>query len=120
MILNAYNCASQYFYFINMFIFIFCTAVLIAMFFLIKKYKTRKTVPVQQTEHALSQPVLVESFSGDNHCDTELDLAKAYLELHQHDKVKLLLKSVITHGSPSQIFEARQMFSLLLKQERSS
>ncbi|MES2204307.1 MAG: FimV/HubP family polar landmark protein [Pseudomonadota bacterium] len=60
----------------------------------------------------------VEDFSGDNRYDTELDLAQAYLELHQHEKAKHLLKSVIDHGAPHQILEARKMFTLLLKQER--
>ena len=62
----------------------------------------------------------VEDFSGDNRCDTELDLAQAYLEMQQYEKAKHLLKSVITQGQPHQILEARRMFSQLLKQERMS
>lgn len=62
----------------------------------------------------------VSEFSADSRFDTELDLAKAYLELHQPEKAKSLLKSVITQGDVMQIAEARKMFSLLLKQERES
>jgi len=77
---------------------------------------TSHTPSVQKTSASFS----VEDFSGDNHCDSELDLAQAYLELHHYEKAKQLLKSVIDHGAPHQILEARKMFSQLLKQERSS
>lgn len=90
--------------------------------FIFKKIQSMKKKSNRQS--ALTQkaslPSLVEDFSGDNRWDTELDLAKAYLELHQNEKAKHLLKSVITHGEPHQILEARKMFTLLLKQERAS
>lgn len=62
----------------------------------------------------------VSEFSGDNLYDTELDLARAYVELGEYHKAKRLLKSVITHGTPAQILDARNMFSALLKKERLS
>lgn len=104
----------------TMFIVIFSSIALVALFFLLKKYKFKRTNLVQAVEQAVPQPMLVEAFSGDNRWDTELDLAKAYLELNQNEKAKHLLKSVIDHGAPHQILEARKMFSQLLKQERSA
>lgn len=92
------------------------------IFELIKKWRKKR---IHNQEAAaptdkMARPSMVEDFSGDDRLDTELDLAQAYLELHQHEKAKHLLKSVITHGTPHQIFEARKMFTQLLKQERVS
>lgn len=81
-----------------------------------KKRNSKRAISTQK----ISSPSSVEDFSGDNRCDTELDLAQAYFELHQHEEAKRLLKSVITHGEPHQVFEARKMFTRLLKQERTS
>ena len=84
-----------------------------------KAHRSKKQALIKQAEQKITTASLVEDFSGDNRCDTELDLAQAYLELHQYEKTKHLLKSVITHGQPHQILEARKMFTLLLKQERT-
>ncbi|MCD8499935.1 MAG: hypothetical protein LRY67_00855 [Gammaproteobacteria bacterium] len=78
-----------------------------------------KRPPVQLKTREVSPFSSVSEFSGDNLYDTELDLARAYLELGEYHKAKHLLKSVITHGTPSQILDARNMFSELLKRERS-
>ena len=90
------------------------------LIFILRKTRVLKKNNAQQTPSIKDLPSLVEDFSGDNRWDTELDLAKAYLELHQPEKAKHLLKSVITHGEPHQILEARKMFTALLKQERHS
>lgn len=66
---------------------------------------------------ARASTISVHGFSGDDQHDTELDLAKAYIELKQYDQAKHLLKSVITLGQPHQIQEGRKMFAELLKQE---
>jgi len=86
----------------------------------LKTWLTKKKSVSQSVSQKIASSSNVEDFSGDNPCDTELDLARAYLELHQLEKAKHLLKSVITHGQPHQILEARKMFTLLLKAERSS
>jgi len=87
----------------------------------LKSWFTKKKTVNQTTDSQKnSTSSNVEDFSGDNRCDTELDLAQAYLEMHQLEKAKHLLKSVITHGQPHQILEARKMFTQLLKQERVS
>lgn len=85
----------------------------------LRQIKKKGSQPIVHPEKA-SASSFVEDFSGDDRYDTELDLAQAYLELHQLEKAKHLLKSVITHGKPHQILEARKMFTLLLKQERHS
>jgi len=90
----------------------------ILVFTLIMVHLSRKKAFAKQAAQKLSSLSLVDDFSGDNRCETELDLAKAYIELHQNEKAKQLLKSVTTHGDPNQILEARKMFTLLLKQER--
>jgi FimV-like protein len=82
--------------------------------------RTTKANITHKIEPAASPLLSIQDFSGDNRCDTELDLAKAYLELQQYEKTKQLLKSVITHGTAEQILDARKMFSLLLKRERLS
>lgn len=88
-------------------------------YFLIKKYRHKQTL-TKNTAKTLNKlaDISVETFSGDNRYDTQLDLAKAYVELQNYEQAKQLLKSVINHGVPHQIFAARQMFSLLLKKER--
>lgn len=88
------------------------------LFVLLKARRSKKS---EQTKSSINAAYLlpkVEEFSGDNCRDTELDLARAYIELRHHEKAKGLLKSVITQGDPEQITEARKMFTLLLKQER--
>ncbi len=93
----------------------------VVMTLVLKKMRDLKKQALAKVEiQKLSIPSLVDDFSGDNRCDTELDLAKAYIELHQNEKAKYLLKSVITNGNPDQIAEARQMFMLLLKQDRET
>jgi FimV-like protein len=91
----------------------------VVMMFIVKKARNSKK---QALEKIAIQKVcslsLVDEFSGDNHCDTELDLAKAYIELRQNEKAKYLLKSVVSNGNPHQIAEARKMFMLILKQDR--
>lgn len=89
-------------------------------FFLIKKRSAKRALLERPAAQAPLIASSVEDFSGDSRWDTELDLAKAYLELHQYEKAKHLLKSVITYGDANQILEARKMFTQLLKQERVS
>lgn len=83
------------------------------------RYTKQEALRMQVSIPTVSVHSSVEAFSGENQCDTELDLAQAYLELRQFERAKHLLKSVITQGTPHQILEARKMFTLLLKQERS-
>jgi len=83
----------------------------------IRSLLKRTSVKVVTSE--VSQLSSASEFSGDNLYDTKLDLAKAYVELGEYHKAKYLLKSVITHGTPSQILDARNMFSELLKKERA-
>ncbi len=91
----------------------------VIMMFIIKKSRHSKRQALEKIAiQKLSLPSLVDEFSGDNRCDTELDLAKAYIELRQNEKAKYLLKSVVSNGNPDQIAEARRMFMVLLKQDR--
>lgn len=90
----------------------------IAYFVVQKRLSKMKRLNMQSNKKPLPSSI-VEDFSGDSRWDTELDLAKAYLELHHYEKAKHLLKSVITHGDPHHILEARKMFTALLRQERT-
>lgn len=91
----------------------------VVMIFIVKRASNSKKQALEKIAiQKLSLPSLVDEFSGDNRCDTELDLAKAYIELLQNEKAKYLLKSVVNNGNPNQIAEARKMFMLLLKQDR--
>ncbi len=100
------------------FITLLCVSIIFLAAVFWKRRFSNKQVWVNPVVQKVSLSASVEDFSGDNRYDTELDLAQAYLELHQHEKAKHLLKSVIDHGAPHQILEARKMFTLLLKQER--
>lgn len=91
---------------------------LVLFIWMARKKQTSKKKHLSEIVATKNLSSLVKDFSGDNLCDTELDLAQAYLELHQYEKAKHLLKSVITQGQPHQILEARKMFTQLLKQER--
>lgn len=85
------------------------------LFFLLKQ-KSKKQESLSHLPVVLTPEV--EAFSGDNQSDTQLDLAQAYIELHQYEKAKHLLKAVVTTGDTEQVAEARKMFAELLKQEK--
>lgn len=94
-------------------------ALITLLMFTLRKARLSKTKSLPILAMQKTSPIsLVEDFSGDNPRETELDLAKAYLELQQYEKAKHLLKSVIIQGEPEQILAARKMFTQLLKEER--
>lgn len=106
--------------FISIFLCVLGLAGAILSFFITRKRSSNSKQLKKQHDLKPLLSSMVDDFSGDNRWETELDLAKAYLELHQNEKAKQLLKSVITHGDAHQILEARKMFTQLLKQERAT
>lgn len=82
---------------------------LIGLFLIYKMNVKPKSMPatLAQTEFHL------EAIAGDNIISTQLDLARAYIEIGKHDLAKKILKGVATQGSIAQKNEARTLLGLI-------
>lgn len=55
----------------------------------------------------------IAAIAGDNLIATQLDLARAYIELNQKNKAKKILNNVAKQGSHAQQKEARMLLGLI-------
>lgn len=95
--------------------------ILIAKMILFKRVKAtqKKNAPVVQDEKQAQKDVTVitshdiKAIAGDDVMVTQLDLARAYIELGKKALAKQILQHVLQHGNPSQQSVAQQLFESL-------
>lgn len=91
----------------------------LGVYFIIKKPKLKKSVPLKQQA---TEPLEVvedknvamshlEAIAGEDVLATQLDLARAYLETGRTQLARTILESVILQGSSQHQQEAQQLLS---------
>jgi FimV-like protein len=99
-------------------IILLCDAVIIVFtVFLIYMRKVKQQKLLSETIQNKNNPSIVitskdiRAIAGDDVMVTQLDLARAYLELGKKKLAKQILDHVIKHGNPSQQQSARQLMA---------
>lgn len=87
------------------------------LFLLLAFFKTKKQTPLQQPSQPHSSIVItsqdIKAIAGENIMSTQLDLARAYIEMDKKSLAKKILNHVIEHGEPSQQQEAKELVGAL-------
>jgi len=79
-----------------------------------RKFKKKIIVlpqPVQSTYVVTSKDI--RAIAGDNMLTTQLDLARAYIEINKKSLAKKILQHVLEHGQEEQQYAARRLLSSL-------
>ncbi len=89
---------------------------LVLIFLLTTLIKTKKTAPKKTT----AQPKTIitsqdiKAIAGDNVMATQLDLARAYIEMNKKQLAKKILEHVLQNGDSHQKLEAEQLITDLI------
>lgn len=119
MLINYFYQLSQFAY-THTIVFVFIVvASLLAIFILTvlllnpkKQNKTLSPIPIKQTDPKPNTQD-IQAIAGDDIIMTQLDLARAYIELGKQQLAKQILADVTTHGNHDQQQIAQQLLSTL-------
>lgn len=90
--------------------------ILILAFFLFSERKRKPAAKVTETPKE-PKPIIssqdIKSIAGDDVMATQLDLARAYIEMGKKNLAKKILEHVLIHGTPTQQQEAFELTNTL-------
>jgi len=91
--------------------YVLVASILVALMsiFLVRWVKSKKTSRVEKKVFETD----MEAIAGDDRIATELDLAKAYIEMNDITLAKKMLNNAIKKGNSAQQQEARQLINAL-------
>ncbi len=94
---------------------IFTAIVLMFLFYVLLKTKNKKS---SRNNTSAKTPVVITSqdikaIAGDNVITTQLDLARAYIEMGKKQLAKKILEHVIDHGNSVQQHEAKSLITAI-------
>ena len=78
-----------------------------------KKSTTAKNISSVKNISHIATSKDISAIAGDDLFATQLDLAKAYIEMDQHDLARKILKETLKSGTPAQQIEAHQLIAAL-------